>query len=100
MPPVKSSASRCRNKLVSLIFSISKVMPSCSHYIERGLLCVIIVSPSSRQPLSCAKYTTINIHSSYNIHLVSDAEYKHLIAYLSRCMPCLICSRVLDLICC
>ena len=33
--------------LITLILSISKVMPSCSYYIKKGLVYIIIVSPSS-----------------------------------------------------
>ena len=100
MPPVRSSASRRRNKLMSLILSISKVMLSYSCCVKRGLLCIIIMSPFSRQPLSCTKYTTINIRSSYNIYLVSNAEYKRLIARLSCHIPYLTYFRVLNLIYC
>ena len=47
MPPVRSSASRHYNKLILLILSISKVMPSCSCCIKKGLLYITITSPSS-----------------------------------------------------
>ena len=47
MPPIRSSASRRYNKLITLIISISKVMPSYSYYIKKGLVYVIIAAPSS-----------------------------------------------------
>ena len=47
MPPIKSSASRRYTKLISLIISISKVMPSCSSYIKKGLVYIAIMAPSS-----------------------------------------------------
>ena len=47
MPPIRSSASRRYNKLVTLIISINKVMPSYSYYVKKGLVCVIIAAPSS-----------------------------------------------------
>ena len=100
MPPIRSTAFRRHNKLMLLILFISKVMPSCSCYIKKGLLYVVIASPSSCQLLSYTKYTTINIRFSCNICLVSDAEYKYLITYLSCYILCLICFRVLDLIYC
>ena len=100
MPPVRSTASGRRNKLMSLILSVSKVMPSCSYYIKKGLLCIVIASPSNRQPSSCAKCIKVNIRSSCNVYLVSNAEYKRLITCLSCCMPHLICLRVLDSIYC
>ena len=100
MPPIRSTASRRYNKLILLILSISKVMPSCSCYIKKGLLYIIIASPSSRQLLSCAEYTTVNMHLFYNVCLVSNTEYKYLITYLNYCVSYLICLRVLDLIHC
>ena len=100
MPPVRSTTSRRHNKLMSLILFISEVMPSYFYCVKKGLLYVIIISPSSRQLLSCTKYTTVNMRSSYNIYLVSDAKYKHFIICLSCYIPYLIYFRVLDLICC
>ena len=45
MPP--SIASIYYTALVALILSIGEVMPSCSYYVEKGLVCVIIAAPSS-----------------------------------------------------
>ena len=98
MPPIRSTASRRYNKLILLILSISKVMLSYLHYIKKGLLYIIIMSPFSCQLSSYAEYTTANIYSSCNIHLVSDAKYKYLITYLSCCIPYLIYFKVLNLI--
>ena len=100
MPPVRSTAFRHHNKLMLLILSISKVMPSYSYYIKKGLLYIMIASSSSRQPSSYTKCTTINIHLSYNIRSVFNTKYKRLITYLNCCIPYLICLRVLDLIHC
>ena len=36
--PIKSSTSRHYNKLITLIISISKVIPSYSYYIKKGLV--------------------------------------------------------------
>ena len=98
--PIRSTASRRHNKLILLILSISKVMPSYSYYIKKRLLCIVIASPFSYQPLSCTKYITTNMRSSYNIYLVFNAKYKRLITYLNCYIPYLICLKVLYPICC
>ena len=98
MPPVRSTAFRRHNKLMLLILSISKVMPSCSYYIKKGLLCIAIMSPFSCQPSLYNKYTTANMRLSYNIYLVSNAKYKYFTTHLNYYMPYLICLKVLDLI--
>ena len=45
MPPVRSAAFRCCNRLMLLILSVSKVMLSCSCCIKKGLLYIVIASP-------------------------------------------------------
>ena len=95
MPPIRSTAFRCYNKLMSLILSISKVMPSCSYCVKKGLLYIVITSPSSRQPSFYTKCITTNMHLSYNIYLVFNAKYKHFIIYLNYYIPYLIYLRVL-----
>ena len=47
MSPIRSSASGRYNKLITLIISISKIMPSYSYYIKKGLVYIIIAVPSS-----------------------------------------------------
>ena len=100
IPFIRSTASRRHNKLILLILFINKVMPSCFYYIKKGLLYIIIISPSNCQPSSYTKYTTTNIYSSYNIYLVSNTEYKRFIIYLNYYIPYLIYLRVLYLIYC
>ena len=98
MPFIRSITSRRHNKLMLLILSINKVMPSCSYYIKKGLLYIAIISPFSCQLLSYAKCITTNIYSFYNIYLVSNAKYKRFITCLSYYIPYLICLKVLHLI--
>ena len=77
MPLVKSLIFKrlaCRSKLVAVILSLGKIMPTYSRYIEKGLVYIAIIAPLSRQPFSYTKYTKLNIHSSCNIRLVSDAK--------------------------
>ena len=47
MLPIKSSASRRYNKLITLILSMNKVMPSYFCCVKKGLVCIIIIAPSS-----------------------------------------------------
>ena len=77
MPPIRSSASRYLAyyfKLVAVILLLSKIMPTCSYYAEKGLVYITIMAPLGRQPSLYAKYTKLNIRSSCNIYLVSNAK--------------------------
>ena len=50
MPSVRSLASEClacRFKLIAVILLLSEIMPTCSRYVEKGLVYVIITAPSS-----------------------------------------------------
>jgi hypothetical protein len=50
MPSVRSLASKYlahHSKLVAVIFLFSEIMPSYSHYIEKGLVYITITAPSS-----------------------------------------------------
>ena len=47
MPPIRSSASIHYAALVALILSIGEIIPSCSYYVKKGLVCIIITAPSS-----------------------------------------------------
>ena len=72
MLSIRSSASACCAKLVAVILLLSEIIPSCSHYVEKKLVCVIIIAPFGCQPSSYIKYTKFNIYSSCNIRSVSD----------------------------
>jgi len=57
IPPIRSSASDQHNRLVIIILLLSKVMPSCSYYVEKVLVCVTIAALTSCQPSSCVECT-------------------------------------------
>ena len=97
MPP--SIAFIRRAVLVALILLVSKVIPSCSYYIKKGLICVIITAPSSHQPSSYTKCIKANMRLSYNIYSISNAKYKRLTTLYNLLVPCLIYCRVLNLVC-
>ena len=75
MPPIRSLVSECRAYTVAVIFLLGEIMPSCSHYKEKKLVYIVIIALFSRQPSSYIKCTKLNIYSSCNVKLISDAEY-------------------------
>ena len=78
MPPIRSLASKRtarRFKLVAVILSLGEIMPTYSHYAEKGLLYIIIAALSSRQPSSYIKYTKLNMCLSYNVRSVFNIKY-------------------------
>ena len=61
-------------KLVAVILLLGKIMPTYSYYAEKGLVYIIIIALSSRQPSAYTKCTKLNIYLSYNVYLVSNAK--------------------------
>ena len=74
MPFIKSLVFTCCAKLMAAILLLSEIMPSCSCYKEKKLVYIIITALFSRQPSFYIKCTKLNIYSSCNIRLVSNAE--------------------------
>ena len=75
MPFVRSSVSKRRARVVAVILSLGKIMPTYSRYIGKRLVYIVIIAPFSRQLSSYTKCTYTNIPSSYDIRMVSNAEY-------------------------
>ena len=75
MPLIRSLASERRTYIVAVIFSLSKIMPTCSCCVLKGLVCIIIMALLSRQPSSYIKCIKLNMRLSYNIKLISNAKY-------------------------
>jgi hypothetical protein len=67
MPFIESFAFKYCTYTVSLILLLSEIMPSCSCYIKKGLVYIVIMALFSCQPSSCSKCTKLNIYSSCNI---------------------------------
>ena len=61
-------------KLVAVILSLNKIMPTYSYCVEKGLVYIIIIAPLGRQPFFYTKCIKLNIRSSYNIRLIFDAK--------------------------
>ena len=77
MPFIRSSVFKRTTycfKLVAVILLLSKIIPTYSYYMEKGLIYITIIASLSRQPSSYAKYTKLNIRLSYNIRSVSNTE--------------------------
>ena len=72
MPPIRSLAFICCVLLAASISLNGKIMSPCSCYAKKGLVCVAITAPSSRQLSSCLECTKANTYFSCNVHLVSN----------------------------
>ena len=62
-------------KLVTVILLLGEIMPIYFCYTEKGLVYIIIITLSSRQPSSYTKCTKLNIYLFCNVCLVSNAKY-------------------------
>jgi hypothetical protein len=62
------------SKLIAVILLLNEIMPTYSHYIEKGLVYITIITLFSCQLSSCFKYMKLNIHSSCNIHFISNTK--------------------------
>ena len=85
-------------KLVAIILLLGKIMPTYSRYMEKGLVCIIIMVLFNHQPFSYAKCIKLNMRSSCNIYLVLDAKcmfFMCLYTLKSLRLLYLICLRVL-----
>ena len=79
MPPVRSLASKYCAYVVAIILSLSKIMPTYSRCVLKGLVYIIIIASLGRQPFSYTKYTKLNIRLSCDIKSVSNTKYTFLI---------------------
>ena len=78
MPSIRSLISKRLTyyfKLVAIILLLSKIMPTYSRCVEKGLVYIIIIALFSRQPFFYIKCTKLNICFFYNIYLVFNAKY-------------------------
>ena len=61
-------------KLIAIILSLNKIMPTCSHYTKKGLVYIIIIAPLGRQLSFYTKCIKLNIRLSCDIRLISNAK--------------------------
>ena len=77
MPPIRSLAFKRLTyyfKLIAIILLLGKIMPTYLHYIEKGLVYIIIIALFSCQPSSYTKCIKSNICSFYNIRSVFNTK--------------------------
>ena len=65
----------CRARIVALVLLLGEVILLYSCCAKEGLVYIAIAAPSSRQPSSYFKCTSLNIYLSYNIRLVFNIKY-------------------------
>jgi len=81
IPPQRSlPQAQRRARVIAVILSLGEIIPLYFRCIKKGLVYVAIAAPSSHQPSSYFKCTSVNIQSSYNICSVSNVKciYTHL----------------------
>ena len=81
MPFVRFLVFKRHTCVVAMIFLLSKIMPTYSYCVLKGLVYVTIIALLSHQPFSCTKCTKLNMHLSCNIRLVSNTKYTCLICF-------------------
>ena len=62
-------------KLVAVILLLGEIIPTYSCYMEKGLVYIAIIALLGRQFFFYTKCTKLNMHSSCNVRLVSNAKY-------------------------
>ena len=60
MPAVRSLVSKYYIVLIYSIALNGEIISPCFYCVKKGLVCVIIIEPSSCQPSSCFKCTKLN----------------------------------------
>ena len=81
MPLIRSSASKRRTYIIAVILSLSKIMPTCSCYVLKGLVYIAIIAPLSCQPSSYTKCIKLNMYLSCNIRSVFNIKYACLMRF-------------------
>ena len=79
MPFIKCLASKRHTYVVAVILLLSKIMPTYSRCVLKGLVYITIIAPLDRQPSSYTKCTKLNMRLSCDIRLVSNIKYMFLI---------------------
>ena len=81
IPPIRSLAFERCTYIVAVILLLSKIMPTYSYCVLKGLIYIAIMAPLGCQPFSYAKCTKLNMHLSCNIRSVSNAKCTFLICF-------------------
>ena len=81
MPLVRSLASECRAYVIAVILLLSKIIPTYSCYVLKGLVYIIIIALLGCQPFFYTEYTKLNIYLSCNVRLISITKCIFLIYF-------------------
>ena len=81
MPLIRSLVSKRCAYIVAVIFLLSKIMPTYSYCVLKGLVYIAIIASLGRQPSFYTKYTKLNMRSSCNIRLVSNTKCTYFIYF-------------------
>ena len=81
MPFIRSLVSKRYTRVVTIIFLLSKIMPTYSYYVLKGLVYIAIIAPLGRQPFFYTKYTKLNMRLSCDVRLIFNAKYTCLIRF-------------------
>ena len=98
MPFIRFLVSKRCTCIVAVILLLSKIMPTYSRCVLKGLVYITIIAPLSRQPSFYTKCTKLNMRSSCNVRSVFNTKY---IYFMRSCilrslqLSYLICLRVL-----
>ena len=74
MPPVRFLVSKRRAYIIAVILLLSKIIPTYSYCVLKGLVYITIIAPLGCQLSSYTKCTKLNMRLSYDIRLVSNAK--------------------------
>ena len=105
MPFIKLSALKYYALLTTSISLNGEIISPYSCYTKKGLVYIIIISPSSRQPAFYSKCTKAKTYLLYDVRLVPLNKYKFLhyvrrYTYYNLQLPYFNCLRVLGVIYC
>ena len=81
MPLIRFLVSRRYAYIVAIILLFSKIMPTYSRYVLKGLVYIAIIALLGRQPFFYAKYTKLNMRLSCDVRLISNAKYTYFIHF-------------------
>ena len=83
MPFIRFSASKRCICVVAVILLLSKIIPTYSCCVLKGLVYIIIIALFSRQPFSYTKCIKLNMYSSCDIKSVFNTKYISFICLIS-----------------
>ena len=78
MPPIRSFISKRCTLLATSISLNGEIISPYSRYIKKGLVCIIITDPFSRQPSFYAKCIKLNTYILCNMRLIFLNKYTFL----------------------